>query len=301
MKLEALRQAMNWRKIGVVMPLCGVFAFAGDAGADAPSVYGEGPDTGEVPPPTHHIHLKDGRISIANAVDKRLLIFDSKTGRATVVDHRAKQVSDFDDDGIRRLTARIIETQRQVLAEIEGKLSKLPKEERDALRETVDMLHEINQSPEKLNAPTYRYEGAGKSETLLGVKAEEATLLKGDKPVATALLATREASGIPESEFAALNGLQRRFDQLAKVLPPHLQSWLGAQGMLSVDGMLALRVLPMEDLEVGGGRRLELLRIDHEPIEEGWFSIPDSYEKISLERLVEPQKEVPNSENVSEK
>lgn len=271
------------------------------ARADVTLVYGEAVDTGETPAPTHQVHVREGGVSIANAVDKRLLIFDAAAGLITVVDHGSRRKTSLDDDGIRRLAAKFAEAQQKTLAQIEEKLAKLPKEEREVLRETVDMLHAVNVSPEKLAAPVYRYEDTGKKEEFLKIPAAEATLFRGDQPESLALLATREASGLSESDHAALRGLQDHLERLTKVLPTYMRSWLGSQGMLSGDGRLALRIVRGGDPANGGGRRMELLRIDHEPLEAGWFAVPEDYAAIRLDEFVDEVSGAPKSENVSEK
>lgn len=269
--------------------------------ADVTLVYGEAPDTGERPQPTHQIHVQGSRVSIANAADKRLLIYDHGSRRATIVDHATKRRSDFDTDGVRRLAAQFLDSQRQMLDQIEKRMESLPKDERDKLRETVDMLQLANRNPEKLAAPVFRHEETGKKETFLGMEGVEAMLLRGDKPEALTLLATREVTKIGEEEFGALMGLQTHLESLARGLPADMQSWLGPQGMLSGDGRLALRILTDGDPALGGSRRMELLRLDHGKVEKGWFEVPEDYPALRLDEFVLPPVIPSKSENNSEK
>lgn len=288
---------------GLTLALTLALALAGSppAMADVTLVYGEGPDTGEQPVPTHQIQVRAGKVSIATTADKRVLVYESGADRAVVVDHRSRNRAALDADGVRRLAARLAESQRQALQQIEEKLANLPKEERDQLRETIDLLRLASQSPESLAAPVFRSEETGKRERFLELEAVETILLRNEKPEATVLVAGREAARVAEEDFRTLERFQSFLEGLTKGLPPDMQSWIGLRGLISPDGRLALRVLRNGRPGEGGGMRLELLRIDREPADPGWFEVPAEFAPVRWEDLYPIPSPAPGAGNVLEK
>jgi hypothetical protein len=254
----------------------------GLANADVTLVYGHGADTGEVPTPTHQVMIRDGQVAIANAADKRLLIFDSKAGSAWVVDHDFKEKTPVTAEGLEKLAARLMESQQRALAEIEKKMSQMSKEDREGLRPTLDMLQAAVASPEKLTAPAYRVEEVGHTEKFLGIEAKGAWLLKGDAKIAQTLLASPEAAGLKEEDRAALVGLSGYLERLTKGLPAMVRASLGLSGLIAPDGRLVLKSVP----EAAGGSRMELLAIRSDAVEKGWFNAPADYAVVAMEVMV---------------
>ncbi len=245
--------------------------------ADVTLVYaqaGEGESTGG---PTHQIHLRDGRVSIANAADKRLLIFDAEARQAWVVDHREETVTELTREALEGLAATLVETQRQVLAEMEDKLRDLPREEREELRRVMDVLHRSTDPDAGAPPEARRFEVTGKQSEMLGMTVSEARVFVGDQPWGTALLAGPGTAGLPEKERESVRAFGRFFDALAAGLPSSLRHRLGDLAILSPDGRLVTKLS-----REGGETILELLRLDREPVDPGWFTVPGDFTVVPI-------------------
>lgn len=276
--------------------------------ADVTLVYGASPEAGGVPAPTHQVHVRDGKLSIANARDKRLLIFDASTGEARVVDHAARRVAVLDRSGVEKMAAELVETQRQVLADMENRLRNLPSDEREALRRVMDELHAAS-APDAVRAPPQRsFEDTGKVGKVLGKSARQSLIREGDRQVGTGWVLDPEALGIDEEDAKMLEAFEGFFEELTKGLTNALRAQWGQLGMLIPGGEILGRLVEpgAEGARAGGDEAprvlLELLKVDAGEIEPGWFEIPESFSETALDRLSASGDEaVPGEENLSRK
>lgn len=276
---------------------------------DVTLVYGASPEGGGDPAPTHQVHVREGKLSIANAMDKRLLIFDASAGEARVVDHATRRVAVLDRLGLEKMAANLVETQRQVLADMENRLLNLPVEEREALRRVMDELHAANE-PDAVRAPGPRsFEETGKSGDILGKPARETRIRDGARPVGTGWVLDPGTLGIGEGDEETLRAFGAYFAELVKGLPNALQAQLGQLGMLTTEGMILGRVVAAEDDEKPDDERaeaprilLELLKVDGGAVESGWFEAPEGFVESALDALsTRVEEEIPAGENVSGK
>ena len=261
------------------LPALLVLAFPFSTFADATLVFGS---TGEgKTQPSHQIHLKAGKVSIANANDKRLLVYDSATNTASVVDHGKKEVAELNRAAFEEMAAELIETQRLVLEEMEGKLRDLPKEKREELRRVMEVLHRSNDPDSAGKAGELRFETTGKTGEWLGKKVKRANVYLREKMWGTALIADGASIGLSAEDFSAALAFQRYFDSVTKGLPAAVGQLFGKSGIVTEDGQLIVKL----DQEKSGDEPAEsigLLRIDHEPVESGWFEVPSDFAKTSL-------------------
>ncbi len=276
---------------------------------DVTLVYGAEPEGGGTPAPTHQVHVREGQLSIANARDKRLLIFDASAGEARVVDHATRRVAVLDRSGLEKMAANLVETQRQVLADMENRLRNLPVEEREALRRVMDELHAASE-PDAVRAPEPRsYEETGKTGEILGKPARETRIREGARPVGTGWVLNPGTLGIEEGDEETLRAFGAYFGELVKGLPNALQAQMGQLGMLTTEGMILGRVVAEEDGEETNDEQaatprvlLELLKVDGGAVESGWFESPEGFEESALDALsIRVEEAVSAGENVSGK
>ncbi len=275
----------------VVLPLASFVALsvlASEVRADATLVYGTSTESepGRKTAPSHQVHIRGGKVSIANAVDKRLLVFDAKTGRATVVDHGARQRADLDAESVERLAMALEETQRKVLAAMEDKLRDLPKKERDEMRRAMDLLHAAGAGDDSSKADRHRFVETGKAAVFRGMKVSGAEIQRGGKPWGKALLADREELGLSEEDHATLMAFQRFFDALTAALPGRMRQQFGGLNFVTAAGKMPVSLERKKSgaaaTEDDVGADLELLRVDRTDVEDGWFRVPADYEEIPL-------------------
>ena len=254
------------------------FALVAPARADLTMVLGAEGAGGA----THQVHVREGKVSVANAFDKRVLVFDPSSPPAIVVDHRAKEVIRLDRDSLARAAAALLETRREYLAGLEDRLRDASKEEREKLRPVLDVLHRANDPAAATLPEALRFEPTGEEVVHLGKKVQVARVLEGEEQWGTARLGDRGTLEIEAPDYEALVRFQRYFESLTKGLPNDLRARFGQVGLVAPDGEILLAVKEGEGEEGEERFEMEVLAMDLLPVEEGWFAVPGNYAPGSL-------------------
>ena len=251
--------------------------------ADLTLVYGSGTVDAEPGRPTHQVHVSEGKVSIANTRNRRLLIYDTSSNRAVVVDHQAKQVIPLQRKEVEKMAEIYLETQRQVLADLERKIKDLPAKEQAALRSMMDVLHagiEISVSETVSEGELADLE---RQEAVAGIEATVAEIRRGEEetPVETVWVVDSSRGRWSPSDLETLRGLDRYFADLNRGLPAGLRKELGELRFLDRRGRLILKRESRQDTDESGAL-LEVRRLDLDPIEKGWFEIPADFADSTL-------------------
>ncbi len=283
------------RSLLAIAIVSAVFAFALPARADLTLVLGH-PDGGG---PSHQVHVKEGRVAVVNAFDKRVLVFDGADNSAVVVDHARKEVTGLSREALEKLVVSMVETRRQYLADLEKRLDELPKDEREKLRGVMDFLHLTTEPRGSVMPAQLRFEGTGDLVDRFGEPAERARVFREEQPWGTALLGDWAKYGISESDHAALMSVQAFFDEISRGMPSELRAQFGQVGLVAPDGRLLLEIRQDERLIEKNGEgegaaegeepfRLEVMAMDGKPVESGWFEVPEDFTRMSLFAVPKP-------------
>ena len=284
----------------LLIPLS-VFLAVPPAQADLTLVLGQSAEEG----PTHQVHVKNGKVSVANALDKKLLVFDSASDSAVVVDHAKKEVTELSRDALERLVASMVDTRRRYLAGLEEKLDELSQKDQDRLSEVMDWLH-LSTEPRGSAAPkSLDFQKTGGQVEVLGKAGEKAVVIQSGEPWGSAVVADRETLGISDGDFSALREFQQWVEDTTRGLPGEVQAQFGQVQLVTPTGDLLLQIQETVKTAEGGettGLNLEVLRMDGESVEDGWFAIPEDFTRMSLYAVPKPEAgQAEKAENVSEK
>ncbi|MCB1231446.1 MAG: hypothetical protein KDN19_14335 [Verrucomicrobiae bacterium] len=262
--------------------------------ADTTLVFGLAGSDGKAGAPSHQIHVKGGKVSVANAADKRLLVFDAAKESAMVVDHAAKQVTELNRDSVEFLTEGILEARRRFLSDLEDRLRSEPKEDRERLRDLMDRLHRATEEQGFPSRFDLTFELTGKSESRLGVSAGIAEVSEGNIKWGTAALADPEGLRISSEDLAALKSFQNFFDELTKGLPGNLRAQFGEVLILSPEDQIFMSIeksATTANGEVATTFQMNLLHFDHDEVEDGWFEAPADFQRMSLYPVPKAERE----------
>ena len=234
------------------------------------------------PSPSHQVHVKEGKIAIANAVDRRLLIFDSRSGEATIVDHEAKRAYALGQEMLEDLAEDYLETQRKVLSEMERQVDELPANERAGLQRILEMLHkEIDAATSGAKTRKDLWTWTEIEVSVNGTKARKGRLNEGTTDEEQLWVATDDQELLTREERSQFSALDQFFQKLAETLPRGLREDLGDLRFLAPDGSLVLRREQREG-DPPVSTRLEILQLDRKEVEAGWFSIPAGFEEAAV-------------------
>ena len=278
-----------------------VFLAVLPARADLTLVLGESAGEG----PTHQVHVKTGKVSVANALDRKLLVFDAASDTAVVVDHARKEVTELSREALERLVASMVDTRKRYLAGLEERLDELSQKDQDRLREVMDWLH-LSTEPRGSAAPAaLEFQKTGGQVEFQGKAGKKAVVRQDGEPWGTAVTADRETLGISEEDFSALREFQQWVDDTTRGLPGEVQAQFGEVQLVTPAGELLLRIQEKAASVESGDRpglTQEVLRMDGEAVEDGWFAIPEDFTRMSLYAIPEPDSgRAEKAGNVSEK
>lgn len=260
--------------------LLGAQAFAGQVRADSTLVFGEVEADGQVTAYTQQIHLRDGEMSVAAAGNKRLMIFNARTSTASMVDHQKKKYISFDPEKVAKMAEKFAQTQEQVLGGLEGRLSELPKDQRDRLKGFMDKLHQVaTEQMEK--EPERKYVNTGKSARVGEWTAQEIEVREEGTRTSTLYVVNHGEVGLSQGEYDTLVKFQQYIERIANNVPAGLRKNFGDYRMLTEAGKVPVQIT-RPDPESGGEKTERLADVIHEPIEDGWFTVPEGYERETL-------------------
>lgn len=254
-------------------------AAADSARSDTTLVYGEGASDGGAGVATHQVHVSGGKVSIANTQDRRLLIYDASADSAVIVDHEERAVYRLQREEVERMAETYLQTQRQVLADLERRIKDLPAKEQAALRSMMDVLHagieisvtDAGSDPESVDL--------SQREIVAGIEARKTEIREeeGNRIFESRWVAAPSQLKLGPVDLEALRAMDQFFANLTRGLPAGLRKELGELRFLDGRGRL---IMKREGGGLGedGATRLEVMRMDHEAIEPGWFQIPAGFE-----------------------
>jgi hypothetical protein len=250
------------------------------ARADSTLVFGEVDAGGQVATLTQQIHLRDGVMSLAAADSKRLMIFNARTSTAYVVDHQEKKYISFDPEKVAKMAENFAQTQEQVLGGLEGKLAELPKEERERLQGFMDKLHQVA-AEQMQKEPERKYVDTGKSAEVGEWKAQVVEVLEDGEKKSTLYMVDYRDIGLSRGEYETLVNFQAYIERIANNVPAGLRKNFGDFRMLTEAEKVPVQVTRL-DPKSGEETTERLANVIREPIEEGWFTVPEGYERDTL-------------------
>lgn len=274
-----MKQPFRLLRTSVLLAVFQVFS-PGTARADSTLVFGSVDEDGQVTALTQQIHLREGVMSVATANDKRLMIFDAGAGAAYVVDHEKKKYIGFDPEKVARMAEQFAQTQEQVLGGLEERVAGLPEEQRQRLRVFLDRLREVA-AGQMENEPERKYADTGESSRVGDWNAQVIEVLEDGIRKSRLYLVEHEDIGLSEGEYRTLADFQAYIQRIAGRVPAGLRKYFGDYRLLAESGKVPVQIVRL-DPESGKEKIERLTGVIRDPIEEGWFTVPEGYERETL-------------------
>ncbi|MCA9755399.1 MAG: DUF4412 domain-containing protein [Candidatus Eisenbacteria bacterium] len=213
-------------------------------------------------------------IRVDGAGDDGTFLFDANAKVMRVFQPSEQKYMEVTQADVEMMGKKLAGMQGQMadaMEQAKAALANLPPEQRAMAMQKLEAMS----PPQAAQAAvtTTRFEKAGGSETILGVKCEKYRVFDGDKAAGEAWMATTKELGISRDDLSAFHELSTFLATM-----PNMAGW-------STGPFAALD--PTNENFVGfpmrfeGDHDMEVLAIEHEKVDSSVFSVPEGWKRMS--------------------